>query len=620
MSFENAVQSENLISTRRNIFLARDYQSLSLFRILFAIFLAADFFICVLPYYGIFYTDQGLLPRDALFTSYHNPGLLSLLTACDYRVYHLLFIAAHILAILAFGIGFKTRWANLILFITYTSMFWRNPMLNSNAEFLAKLLLLWSLFLPMARYWSVDAALDPEPRDRPYPAIPFTAIRMQISIVYIFSFFYKFAGAPWWNGMAVGITLRDNLFGATVPGLWLADHFAGYLWLVTYAVMAFQFLFVFLVYSPFYNGFTRGIALLGSACMHTAFLFMLNVGTFPFICIIYLVILVPDEWWNKLLASRRARLGRIRIFYEPGCEFCRKTALLFREFCLPTGVPVLAADQNPETLALLKQNNSWVVYDTEGRPLMHWRAVSYVLKQNPFLWFFGALTDLAFLQPAMRKLYGWIGARRPLWGRWTAALLPFHVQPSLNPVTAGFCLFLMVTCLSYQTFDIPKPFFLPDTEWVKLKKPRWLQSTADFFQVAQKWNIFAPIPTHQQRHYAITGYKPDGASVDIVSLQSPPFFQSAPDNYSVEFINHRWLVYFTRFEDGGPQARAAMAHYLCGKTNSADADPLNYITRVEIRVYEDSLLNAWTPDSPPKFTETYSCAGYSQIPLPPESP
>ena len=76
-------------------------------------------------------------------------------------------------------------------------LYWRNVYVVSGAEDLARLLLIWCLFLPLNRYWSVDAALDPQSRERPYPVLPFVALRLQIVSLYVFSGLFKLAGARW---------------------------------------------------------------------------------------------------------------------------------------------------------------------------------------------------------------------------------------------------------------------------------------------------------------------------------------------------------------------------------------------------------------------------------------
>ena len=147
----------------------------------------------------------------------------------------------------------RTRLANALLFVLTTYLYWRNPFVLSGAEDLAHFSLLWSLFLPMNRYWSVDSALDPQPPGRSYPAIPFIAIRLQIVSLYFFSGLFKLEGAPWRSGNAILWALSDTAYGSTPLGLFLVNHASGMLYLVNYAVILFQLAFPFLVYCPWRN-------------------------------------------------------------------------------------------------------------------------------------------------------------------------------------------------------------------------------------------------------------------------------------------------------------------------------------------------------------------------------
>src|SRR6185295_471337 len=100
-------------------------------------------------------------------------------------------------------------------FALHSYLYWRNPLITSGAENLSRLALLWCLFLPMARYWSVDAAMDPKPRDRHYPGLPFVAIRLQLCSVYVFAALFKLLGEPWRDGSAIALALSDTLYGNT---------------------------------------------------------------------------------------------------------------------------------------------------------------------------------------------------------------------------------------------------------------------------------------------------------------------------------------------------------------------------------------------------------------------
>jgi Vitamin K-dependent gamma-carboxylase len=210
----------------------------------------------------------------------------------------------------------------------------------------------------------VDSALDPQPPDRPYPAIPFAAIRLQIVSLYFVSAIFKLEGAPWRSGKALIWALSDTAYGATPAGLFLVHHLPGLLYIVNYSVIAFQLAFPFLVYWPWRNDWTRAFALLGAACRHVSFLVCLNIGSFPFLSLAVLILMVPDPWIDRLLLRRRMRLQHITLYHEPRCELCQRILLVLREFLLPRAAKILSASHDPEALRLLDAGQSWAVRAT----------------------------------------------------------------------------------------------------------------------------------------------------------------------------------------------------------------------------------------------------------------
>src|SRR5690242_302587 len=196
----------------------RNLQAVSLFRIAFAAYLLIDFLTSELPWFTALYGDGGVLPLAVRATASEPPGLavmLPLLRALDGRLLALWFPLAYGASLIAFAIGWRTRVANGVAFALNSYLYWRNSDIGSGAEMLGHLLLLWCLFLPMGRYWSVDAALDPAPRERPHPTLPFVAIRLQIASLYLFAALFKLAGRPWRTGEALAMAMSDTVFGGT---------------------------------------------------------------------------------------------------------------------------------------------------------------------------------------------------------------------------------------------------------------------------------------------------------------------------------------------------------------------------------------------------------------------
>ena len=585
-----------------------NFQSLSAFRIALAGCLLGDYLLGIRPFFDDFYGEAGILPLSALLS---DPGLLIAATISrllDALGLSLVLPYLYPLALFTFGIGYRTRLSNAVVLLLNSYLYWRNVYVVSGAEDLARLLLIWCLFLPLNRYWSVDAALDPQSRERPYPVQPFVALRLQIVSLYVFSGLFKLAGARWLDGSAVAMVLTDNMFGATPVGLFLAGHFPGLLVFVTYATIAFQLALPFLVYSPWYNDLTRAIALAAMAAMHASFLFCLNIGAFPFISLATLILLVPDSWWDRLLARRRERLARVQIFFEPGCGFCERISLLLREFLLAPSAKVMPASADPEALRLLTEHNSWVVRGADGSVHLKWQALVYLMRENLLLAPLGWLTDLPSLRTAMARLYDAIGRQRRRLGALARRLLPIRTQPAIGPATEILCGTLMwlalvsnVMSLNGVLFDSKFLFFGGTSKSVSRN------NAFDALQIGQSWRLFAPMPVHAQHHYRIRAELTDGSIVDLMSRMPVPIVRSNPDGYAISFVSHRWLKFFSRFDDLSPQQWSALGLYFCRKAAEWDAGLRGKVRAIEIAIFVQAVDERWSPDLAPTQQRTLPC-------------
>ena len=583
--------------------MALDVQALSLFRIVFAVFLAAQFFIETYPWYTDLYGSTGILPPATLATHAGYPALRTALPALAIfdalRISNLLPVL-YGLALIAFAAGFRTLLANIILFVLNTYLYWANTFVRSGADDLAHLLLLWSLFLPMSRHWSVDSALDPQPPDRSYPALPFIAIRVQIASLYLFSALIKLAGAPWRSGDAIVWALSDTAFGATPAGLFLVHNFSELLHVVNYLVIAFQLAFPFLVYCPWRNNWTRCFALLGAAAMHISFIFCLDIGGFPFLSLTILLLLVPDAWIDRVLLGRRARLGRIAIYYDPDCEFCRRVSLILREFLLPRSATVAPASDDPKAFQLLQQHQSWVVRAADGVMLLKWRALAYLLRRSLLFAPLGWLLDLAFLRRPTDRLYDLIGANRKKLGPFARWLFPDRQRGAIGVAGLSLCAGLSVAALASNISSVAG---LVGGE--SLYAP---YRFAEVLQVGQNWTLFAPVPTHQVWTFTIRVQESDGSVVDFMKLLPTPLFVTSPEKAAS--TSNRWTKYFTRFAYFTTADWAAFGQYLCKKAQRSVEVPVRVVA-IDVKASTRSVAAA-SATTGGLITNSTSSAGATQ--------
>lgn len=545
---------------QENTGFSANFQALSLFRIAFCLVLAVDFFANDLPFYADLYGDSGIYPISALVKDVDRPGLaamLPLIAAFDVLKVPALLPVLYPIALAAFALGYRTRWANAAAFVLHGYLFWRNPYLRSGADALGQLLLLWCLFLPMDRYWSVDAALNPAARDRPYPSLPFVAIRLQISSVYLFAALFKLAGDPWRSGAAVLWSLSDNVFGATPIGLWLVREAPALLIVVNYATIAFQLAFPFMIYSPFDNDRVRAIALAIAAAMHVSFIVCLNIGAFPYVSLVALLLLVPDRWIDRLFARRRERLAQVAIYYEPDCGFCQRTSLLLREFLLSSTANVQPASVEPDIARLLVERQSWVVRGDDGKLYLKWAAMAYVLRQHPFTAWLGWLFDIPRLKPAMDHFYDLIGRNRRRLGPVARVLFPLRSKPPVGRATIALCAALAILALGSNVSSVVRMY---------RAIPQSFEHLVALAQVRQEWKLFAPNPVHHAWTYRVIGRGPDGSGVDLSHVLPVTIVPGA-----LQFSSHRWLKYHVRFDELSKEEWSALGRYLCRRARAASA-------------------------------------------------
>ena len=577
---------------------APNLQAISLFRIAFAAYLLVDFLISDLPYFTDLYGDGGALPLAALGTVTEPPGLvamLPLLRLLDGRLLAVAFPVAYVASLLALAVGWRARAANAVAFALNSYLYWRNPEIGSGAEMLAHLLLLWCLFLPLNRYWSVDAALDPAPRDRPYPALPFVAIRLQIASLYLFAALFKLAGRPWRSGEALAQAMSDNVFGGTPTSLFLIGHFPGLLHAATYLVIGFQLAFPFLIYAPWRNGTTRAVALAGTALMHGAFIVCLNIGGFPYLCLAMLLLLVPDAWLDRLLQRRRARLAGITIFYEPVCGFCRRTALLLREFLLTPAVPVLPASADPAALRLLEETRSWVVRAPDRTNHLKWRALAYLLKQSTWAAPLGWLSDAPPLRAPLARVYDAIGAQRRRLGPIAAALLPFRTESTPSRPAVALCGVLALLAFASNVASVAR---------LSIAVPPLFDMVPGVLQVRQHWLLFAPVPTHVSWNFRFIARRVDGSTLDLMAALPEPLVRSSAGGGPLAFASPRWLKYFTSLNTMNDSERAALGAYLCRR---AAAVPALAVTRqIEVTLAKQLIEPGPAPET--LYDYRFDCA------------
>src|SRR6185312_7530268 len=105
------------------------------------------------------YTDVGLLPRAIAIVEYAQYGFLSLhLLGGTNVTQSVLFVIAAVFAV-GLLLGYRTRLMTVVSWILLVSLHNRNPIILDAGDVLLRLLLFWSMFLPLGAAYSIDGVL-----------------------------------------------------------------------------------------------------------------------------------------------------------------------------------------------------------------------------------------------------------------------------------------------------------------------------------------------------------------------------------------------------------------------------------------------------------------------------
>ena len=331
--------------TLRNLF-AIDPRSLALFRIAMGVILLADLAVRATDL-SVMYTDEGMFPRAEIcrrFTTIWNWSFHFGSGAAGYQA--MLFSLAAVLA-LALLAGFETRLAAIGSWLMLISIHHRVPPILSGAEILLRTLLLWAVFLPLERAWSVDGWLDKR-RGRaaiqrgevPVLSVASVAILSQMALMYFLSAIYK-SNEQWFHGDVIAGTMAHDFYASPLGASLL--RFPRLLTGLTWATLALEWVGPLLLFSP--KCALRLVTIAALAAMHLGIGLCLEVGLFSYVAVAGLALFLPAEFWNSRLLARFSQLA------EPvagGRTFMGKTAqarsFVPQGLCLGLFIYVLAVD------------------------------------------------------------------------------------------------------------------------------------------------------------------------------------------------------------------------------------------------------------------------------------
>ncbi|MDB4794398.1 HTTM domain-containing protein [Pirellulaceae bacterium] len=304
-----------------------DSRSLALFRIAIAVLILVDI-VDRFPHSEAFYSEQGIFPSE--LSKLESPFGWSLNYLSGTVVFQQSIFISLAIAALSLAVGFYTRIATLICWILIVSIHVRNPLVLIGGDTLLRLLLFWSLFVPLGKSWSWDAfqrqkkSLKSDtaaPEDTLVSSVGTGCLIIQVFIMYWFAGLSKIT-EPWLTGTAMEYVLRLEIYVRPV-GAWMLQYPEVLKWL-TFSTLALELVVPFFLFLPFWNARFRLLAMLIFWSLHIGIELSLDVGLFGIISMMAWFPIIPGVVWDRLGKSQT------RVFDQQGAVVQSRRSLSTR--------------------------------------------------------------------------------------------------------------------------------------------------------------------------------------------------------------------------------------------------------------------------------------------------
>lgn len=291
-----------------------DLRSLGLFRIAFGSCLFVDVFYRLF-YINDFYSDQGLLPREAVIGQFLGQWESSLLLISGRPEIIFFIMCCALVSISMLIVGYRTRLAAFVTWILITSIYTRAQIVLHGGDDLIRVMLFWCQFVPLGAQFSIDRYLNP-PEEKSNTLLSFggAGLTLQLVALYLFTAALKFH--PVWiqEGSAVYYTLNLDQFTDT-PGQWLLQ-FPQLMRMLTFSTLFLELVGPILILTPWLQRYCRIPVVLGFISFHFGLFVTLHLGPFPWTCMAAWLMILPESFWNFVKIETLAPIQKLGALFK----------------------------------------------------------------------------------------------------------------------------------------------------------------------------------------------------------------------------------------------------------------------------------------------------------------
>jgi hypothetical protein len=208
-----------------------------------------------------------------------------------------------LLAALAYTVGYKSRWAAVVLFVVSASAFRRHPAWASGHEAIVLPLLFLSLFLPLSASYSIDNRLrGPRLPNQSYNLWALRLMQVTIACLYFFGGLSKvLESEAWRNGSAIALVAQSPAWWRYPQLQIFQNHLVSQF--LTYSTLIFELSFIALVWSKKLRPYILFVA----ATFHISLITVMGPGILPFnlAMLVNLILFLDPEDIKKIISNKK---------------------------------------------------------------------------------------------------------------------------------------------------------------------------------------------------------------------------------------------------------------------------------------------------------------------------
>lgn len=258
----------------------------------------------LLPDVRAFFTDQGMLSREhcrqltAEEQSTYPPHWLSLHMVDGRLEWQYALLAVMAICALAVLVGYRTQTALFLSWALLVGLQARNPLILCGGDQLLRCFLFWCLFLPLGSRWSLDARRRSH-RVTAVCSLASAALVIQLATMYVTTAVVK--SDPTWHTdfTAIYYALHNDFFTTS-----FGNEIRQYPELaraLTAAAIGLEFFGPFALFIPVRGWWFRTGLVAAFIGLHLGIAATMDLGLFPWTCIVYWIALLPAGFWDRLV-------------------------------------------------------------------------------------------------------------------------------------------------------------------------------------------------------------------------------------------------------------------------------------------------------------------------------